>query len=309
MGPPGRPFPRRRPQGRPRSDHIYRDINELRSELRPQPGPPPAPSRLRPSLWKFRVERRKKPSRLADIQEMAEASTTVPPGPSRSEASEGLSMYPPSDHGRAMDDPNTSMIAASASPEVQHVAAEPRRHQLEPRHLTVQSVPLPQELQTLQGMEWTKSDYSSPHVEGEGDGWQPGDLKDTPTLTPGTLTPPSPTETIMDVAAGVSDGLEINRDRQDRRQSNYLRIRQDSLRASVPSPNCYLQDTDDDVSVISNDEENDNFSERFFDADCEDDNGPRSLKTISKRSFSTWSIRSIRSTFSRDSGNINWVYD
>jgi len=236
---------------------------------------------------------------------MAEgASTTVPPGPSRRE---GLSVYPPSDHGRAMDDPNTSMIAAFASPEVQRVAAEPRRHQLEPRQPTVQSVPLPQELQTLQDMGWTKSDYSSPHVEGEGDGWQPGDLMDTPTLTPGTLTPPSPTETIMDVAAGVSEGLEINRDRQNRRQSNYLRIRQD--RASVPSPNRYLQDTDDDVSVISNDEENDNFSERFFDADCGDDNGPRSLKTISKRSFSTWSIRSIRSTFSRDSGNINWVHD
>jgi len=268
-----------------------------------QPGPPPAPGRLRPSLWKFRVERRKKPSRLADIPEMAEgASSTVP-----SSRSEGLSVYPPSDHGRAMDDPNTSMIAASASPEAQRVAAGPGRHQLEPRQPTVQSVPLPQELQTLHDMEWTKSDYSSPHVGGEDDGWQPGDLKDTPTLTPGTLTPPSPTETIMDVAAGVSEGLKINRHRQNRRQSNYLRIRQD--RASIPSPNFYLQDTDDDVSVISNDEENDNFSERFFDADCGDDNGPRSLKTISKRSFSTWSIRSIRSTFSRDSGNINWVYD
>ncbi|KAI0290755.1 hypothetical protein BC826DRAFT_1106244 [Russula brevipes] len=218
-------------------------------------------------------------------------------------------VYPPSDHGRAMDDPNTSMIAASASPEVQHVAAEPRRHQLEPRQPTVQSAPLPQELQTLQDMEWTKSDYSSPHVGGEDDGWQPGDLKgvphssvytlfdktnlqvneDTPTLTPGTLTPPSPTETIMDVAAG--EGLEINRDRQNRRQSNYLRIRQD--RASVPSPNRYLQDTDDDVSVISNDEENDNFSERFFDADCEDDNGPRSLKTASGILLSVFADRHL----------------
>src|ERR1700730_5488720 len=84
---------------------------------------------------------------------------------------------------------------------------------------TVQSVPLPQESQTLQDREWTKSDSSSPQVEGEGDGWQPGDLKgvshssvytlfdkttqqvteDTPILTPETLRPPSPTETITDV--------------------------------------------------------------------------------------------------------------
>ncbi|KAI0288281.1 hypothetical protein BC826DRAFT_1107873 [Russula brevipes] len=175
----------------------------------------------------------------------------------------------------------------SASP-YQHLQSQP----------TVQYVPLPQESQPLQDREWTESDSSSPQVEGEGDGWQPGDLKgvphsvytlfdkttlqvteDTPTLTSETLTPPSPTETISDVTAGVSEGLDINRHWQNRWQSNYLSTRQD--RASVPSPNCYLPDTDDDVSMIANDEEYDNFSERFVDADCGDDNGPNSLKTAS----------------------------
>jgi hypothetical protein len=161
------------------------------------------------------------------------------------------------------------------------VAAEPRRHQLELRQPTIQ-------------------------IQSEGDGWQPRDpqgvshswphssghsssladnttvqvtdsevTEDTPTLTRGTLTPVSPTETIPDVAAGVSEGFDLNRNRQ---QSNYLRVRQEG--ANVPSPNCYLSDTDSDASM-ANDEGNDNFSEQFFDVDCENHNGPRSLKTAS----------------------------
>jgi len=256
-----------------------RYINELR-----QPGGPSRPSRFRPSLGRFRVGRRENPSLLADIQERAGAST-MPPEPSRSEGLRvGLSVYPPSDHGRAMDDPNTDMIAASASPEAQHVAVEPRRPQarLTLRQPTVQ-------------------------IRGEGGDWQPGDLQgvpnssgytlsdnttlqvteDAPTLTRETLTPPSPTETIPDAASGVSEVFDTSRNRQ---QSNYSRARQEG--PSVPLPNCHLSDTDDDSSV-ANDEGNDNFSEQFFDVDGENDNGPRSLKTMSKRSCSSfWSASS-----------------
>jgi hypothetical protein len=156
-------------------------------------------------------------------------------------------------------------------------SASPYKHlQSQP---TVQSVPLPHELQTLQGWEWAESDSSSPQVEGEGDGWQHGDLKGVSH---------SSVYTLFDIIT-LSEGLDINRHGQNRRQSNYLPTRQD--RASVPSPNCYLPDTDDDVSMMANDEENDNFSERFFDADCENDNGPQSLKTASGILLSVFAYR------------------
>ncbi|KAI0290758.1 hypothetical protein BC826DRAFT_522739 [Russula brevipes] len=278
---------------------------------------------------------------ISEIAPMAEGVSATVSQP----LSRGLSVYPPSGHGPAMVSTSSRgshrhtpvvqtprscrCLGRQPSPNrVQHVAAEQRRHRPEPRQPTVQSVPPPQKLQTLhpQDREWTKSGSLPSQIQGEGDGWQPRDLKgvphssgctlfdsatpqvieDTPALTFEAMTPPPPTETIPDVVAGASEGFDINRHRQNRQQSNYLRTRQDG--ASVPPPNRYPPDTNDDISITS-DEENDNFSERFFDVDRENYNGPCSLKTISKRSFSTWSFRSTRSTFSTDSSNISWVYD
>jgi hypothetical protein len=137
----------------------------------------------------------------------------------------------------------------------------------------VQSVPPPQKLQTPQDREWTKSDSPSPQIPGGGDGWH---LQIVPHSSGSeTPTPPSPTETILDVAAGVSEGFDIHRNRQ---QSNYYRIHRDG--AGVSSHNCYLPDTDDNASTTYN-EENDNFSEQFTDVASETDNGPCSLKTAS----------------------------
>ncbi|KAI0282401.1 hypothetical protein BC826DRAFT_1065123 [Russula brevipes] len=196
-------------------------------------------------------------------------------------------------------------MSAQPSPyRVQHVEGEPRRHRLEPRRSMVQSAPPPQKLQTPQDREWIKSDSSSLQLQSGGDGWQPKDLQGVPHCSRSeTPTPPSSTETILDVAAGVSEGFDIH---QNRQQSNYLRIRRDG--ASVPSHDCYHPDTDDNASMTY-DKVNDNYSEQFSDVASETDNGPCSLKTISKRSFSTFSSRSTWSTSSTDSGDTCKVYD
>ncbi|KAI0290759.1 hypothetical protein BC826DRAFT_1025048, partial [Russula brevipes] len=73
----------------------------------PQPVHPSSRRQIVPSL---RKSTEKKTSLLADTQETAEGTSTTVFQP----RGRGLSVYPPSGHGRAMDDPNTPMIAVSA---------------------------------------------------------------------------------------------------------------------------------------------------------------------------------------------------
>jgi len=82
------------------------------------------------------------------------------------------------------------------------------------------------------------------------------------------------------------------------KQSNYQRIHQDESTARMPDYN--LSHPEDDVDA-GNDKENDNFSE-VVDSDTESDNGPRSPKSISKHSVSTWSIFSGGSRTPTSSG-------
>jgi len=76
------------------------------------------------------------------------------------------------------------------------------------------------------------------------------------------------------------------------KQSNYQRNRQDEPSARQTDYN--LSNPDDDVDA-DNDEEKDNFSE-FFDVDTGSYNGPYSMKTMSKQSFSAWSMFSTDSS-------------
>ncbi|KAH9953945.1 hypothetical protein BC827DRAFT_1245618 [Russula dissimulans] len=90
--------------------------------------------------------------------------------------------------------------------------------------------------------------------------------------------------------------------KQRRKLSNYVRTRKDKF--SVPRPVRDLTNPDDDAEV-RNESEADNCEDEFFDVDSGSYNGPRSTKTMSKRSCSTGSFATRGSV---DSGNIAWVY-
>jgi len=83
--------------------------------------------------------------------------------------------------------------------------------------------------------------------------------------------------------------------------SNYQRTRKDKF--SVFRPVRDLTNSDDDTDV-RNDSGDDNCEDEFFDVDSGSYNGPRSTKTMSKRSFSTGSFVT-RSVVSVDSSNVS----
>jgi len=135
------------------------------------------------------------------------------------------------------------------------------------------------------------------------------------TLSPGVHAPspevsaqspggPAPSPGVPAQSRGGHEDFDIYCEALERKygkQSNYRRTH--PRKSSVPRPDQDLQDTDSD-STVENDDGPDNYEERFFDVDNGSYNAPRSEKTMSKQSFSTYSLASIT-----NSGTSTIFYD
>jgi len=116
-------------------------------------------------------------------------------------------------------------------------------------------------------------------------------------LTAATLQTVTDTATV-EVAQGPVINNVAPKPKRQRQLSNYQHIRKDTSRRSDPPDDLF--DSDEDLGVRG-DKEHDNHEEEFFDVDSGSYNGPRSTKTMSKRSFATQSLVSL------DSSNIPWA--
>jgi len=124
---------------------------------------------------------------------------------------------------------------------------------------------------------------------------------------------PLPSAPLTSLLSGVSDRSTPDRShtpdgpslafgsRKYRKQSNYRRTY--LRKSSVPRPDWDLLDTDSD-SAVENDDGRNNYEERFFDVDSGSYNAPCSVKTMSKQSFSIYSLASTT-----NSGTSTIFYD